>query len=35
VLSAAASLAMSPWIIRNAELTGRFMPAMSIGGMTV
>jgi 4-amino-4-deoxy-L-arabinose transferase-like glycosyltransferase len=34
VLAAAASLVMSPWIIRNAELTGRFMPAMSIGGMT-
>jgi 4-amino-4-deoxy-L-arabinose transferase-like glycosyltransferase len=33
VLVAAAFLVMSPWIIRNAELTGRFMPTMSVGGM--
>jgi 4-amino-4-deoxy-L-arabinose transferase-like glycosyltransferase len=31
-LVAAASLVMSPWIIRNAELTGRFIPTMSVAG---
>jgi 4-amino-4-deoxy-L-arabinose transferase-like glycosyltransferase len=32
VLVAAAFLVISPWVIRNAELTGRFMPTMSVGG---
>src|SRR5262249_24588902 len=34
VLVAAAGFVLSPWIIRNEELTGRFMPTMSIGGYT-
>jgi 4-amino-4-deoxy-L-arabinose transferase-like glycosyltransferase len=33
-IAAAAALVMSPWIIRNAALTGRFIPTMSVAGLT-
>jgi 4-amino-4-deoxy-L-arabinose transferase-like glycosyltransferase len=33
VFALAAALVMSPWIIRNAALTGRFIPTMSVSGL--
>ncbi len=33
IFAVAAGLVMSPWIARNAMLTGRFIPTMSVGGL--
>jgi 4-amino-4-deoxy-L-arabinose transferase-like glycosyltransferase len=35
VLGLAAALVMSPWILRNFQLTGKFIPTMTVAGMSM